>query len=175
MADFATTEAAIRQLHARYADAVWRKDLAAFGDCFTDACEWRIGGRVIRGRAAIEQHMAGVFAQFRRILCTFRTPLLEVGEGNASARTYMTEQAAKADGTTMTPIGLYYERFACEAGVWRFSWRLFQTLYVGGPGLDGEFYEAPDYGPPPAMPPPDALTVNRTGIHTGASPAGSES
>ena len=31
MQDFVATECAIRQLHARYADAVWRKDANSFG------------------------------------------------------------------------------------------------------------------------------------------------
>ena len=49
MSDFANIEAAIRQLHARYCDAVWRKDIAAFGDCFAKDAEWRIGGQETAG------------------------------------------------------------------------------------------------------------------------------
>ena len=58
MTDFAATEAAIRQLHARYVDAVWRKDYVAFGDCFTTDAEWRIAGMVLHGRAEIVATLA---------------------------------------------------------------------------------------------------------------------
>ncbi len=45
MTDLAAADNGIRQLHARYADAVWRKDYPSFGDCFTEDCEWRIAGQ----------------------------------------------------------------------------------------------------------------------------------
>lgn len=48
MTDFSATEAAIRQLHALYADAVWRKDYESFGDCFTEDAEWRISGMGVK-------------------------------------------------------------------------------------------------------------------------------
>ena len=50
MTDFLAAESGIRQLHARYLDAVWRKDFDAFGDCFAENAEWRIGGKILRGR-----------------------------------------------------------------------------------------------------------------------------
>src|SRR5580704_17822302 len=111
MKDLMEAEFAIRQLHARYTDAVWRKDYEAFGDCFTLDSEWRIGGVVVRGRTAIVAHMQSVLPQFRAVLVTFRTPILEVGKGTATGRTYMTEQAVFKDGRAFGPIGTYYERF----------------------------------------------------------------
>lgn len=164
--DFVIAEAAIRQLHARYTDAVWRKDYEAFGDCFTLDCEWRIGGVVVRGRTAIVAHMQSVLPQFRAVLVTFRTPILEVGKGTATGRTYMTEQAVFKDGRAFGPIGTYYERFVDQGDRWRFAWRLFQTQYAGPPDLSGPFFENPDFGPPPAMPALDAPTYSRTSIHT---------
>ena len=165
MSDFASVEAAIRQLHARYADAVWRKDLQSFGDCFIEACEWRIGGAVIRGRTAIVEHMRGVFPKFRRILVTFHTPILTVAGATASGRTFLTEQSVLADGRGFAPIGTYFERFVQDGDCWRFAWRLFQTQYAGAPDLSGTFFDNPDFGPPPAMPPLDAPTFNYTGLH----------
>lgn len=165
MNDLANVEAAIRQLHARYADAVWRKDLEAFGDCFTDEAQWRIGGAVVRGRAVIVEHMRGVFLKFRRILVSFHTPIVTLDTGAVSARTYLTEQSVLADGRAFAPIGTYFERFAGEGDRYRFAWRLFQTQYAGPPDLSGSFFDNPDFGPPPAMPPLDAPTFNYTGLH----------
>jgi ketosteroid isomerase-like protein len=164
MSEFVATEMAIRQLHQRYVDAVFRKDADAFGDCFAEHAQWRVGGRVMRSRAEAVAMMKGVFPQFRRILMTFRTPILTVGEGVATGRTYVTEHSLFADGRPFAPIGIYFEHFVDEGDAWRFSWRLFQTHYVGPPDLSGEWFDVADYGPPPAMPPFDEITYDRSGV-----------
>lgn len=161
--NFVIAECMIRQLHARYADAVWRKDLDAFADCFTQDSEWRIAGHVVTGREAIRGFMGQVFPGFRRILLTMRTPSLEVDGKTASARTYFTENSVKADGTPLFAIGSYYERFVDEGDRWRFSWRVFRTEYAGPPDQTGPFFDNPDYGPPPAMPPYDTVPEDFSG------------
>ena len=40
--DRAATECAIRQLHARYADALWRKDPNSFAALFAADAEWKV-------------------------------------------------------------------------------------------------------------------------------------
>lgn len=158
MSDFLIAEAGIRQLHARYTDAVWRQDHDAFADCFTEDGEWRISGRVFRGRAEIRSAIERILANFRRVLISFGTPILEVGDREATGRTYINERCAWKDGNTNISIGRYYERFVQEGDRWRFAWRLFQLHYRGPADLSGTFFDNPDYGPPPGMPGPDAMT-----------------
>lgn len=164
MTDFATVEAEIRQLHARYADAVWRKDIDTFVSLFAEDAQWRVGGRVLRGRAEIRANIERLLPLCHRILMTFRTPILEVGDGVASARTYVTESNAFVDGRPGQSIGTYYERFRRDADGWCFTWRLFQTHYLGPADISGPFFENPDFGPPPAMPPLDIAVVDHTGV-----------
>lgn len=164
MTDFIVAETAIRQLHSRCIDAVWRRDYAAFGDCFTEPAEWRIAGMVLRGRAQIVSALERFITNSQRVLMTFRTPILEVGNGVASGRTYVSEQNAFINGRPGTTIGIYYERFVDQGDRWRFNWRLFQLHYAGPPDLSGSFFEHADYGPPPAMPDLDASTQNHSGM-----------
>ncbi len=164
MTDLVVAAEAIRQLHQRYVDAVFRKDAEAFGNCFAENAEWRVGGNVMRGRAEAVEVIKKVFPQFRRILMTFRQPILQVGDGVASGRTYVTENSLFADGRPFAPIGIYYEHFVDEGDAWRFKWRLFQTQYVGPPDLSGTWFDMLDYGPPPAMPPLDEVTYDRSGV-----------
>ncbi len=164
MTDFLVAESGIRQLHARYVDAVWRKDFDAFGDCFTEDAEWRISGMVLQGRDEIVWNLKRLMPNFKRILMTFRTPLLEVGDGIASGRTYVTEQSAFINGKPGTTIGIYYERFVDQGDKWRFAWRLFQLHYMGPAELTGPFFDNPDYGPPPHMPDLDAMAINHSGM-----------
>src|ERR1700730_7658537 len=109
-----STAEAIRDLHARYTDAVWRKDYAAFGACFTGDAEWRIGGLELRGRAQITETIEAILGNFRRVLILFQSPILSMVDGTLSARTYITEQVARTDGTANISIGRYYERFTRE-------------------------------------------------------------
>lgn len=160
---FVSANEAVRDLHARYTDAVWRQDVAAFGDCFTDNAEWRISGMVLRGRQQIMDTIEKIFANYRMILMTFRTPILQVGNGTASGRTFVTEQVAYRNGQSGTSIGSYYEHFVQMDDGWKFSWRVFQLHYYGPADLTGTFYEQPDYGPPPAMPPLDTVPPNVSG------------
>lgn len=171
MDELIRAEFAIRQLHACYADAVWRKDSASFGALFCEDAEWRVGGQVMRGRPAIEAFIEGAFPLYRRILMTFRTPIVDLAaDGTASARTYVTENSLFADGTPFAPIGIYFDRFVQVDGCWRFSWRMFQTHYIGPPELTGEWFDMPEYGPPPGMPPLEEVTFDRSG--TGAKAVG---
>ena len=164
MTDFVAAEAGVRQLHARYADAVWRKDYAAFADCFAENAEWRIAGVVLRGRAPIQAALEAMMGDFERVLISFRNPVLEVGQGVAAGRTYVTEDRAFRNAPPSSTIGLYYERFVDQGDRWRFSWRLFQLHYVGPPDMSGRFFDQPDYGPPPAMPPADAPTFSSAAL-----------
>lgn len=164
--DFVLAECGIRQLHSRYVDAVWRKDVEAFGTCFAEDCEWRVGGRVLRGREDVKRFISGAFPIYERIFMTFRTPILHMGQGEVLGRTYVTETSRFADGKPFAPIGIYFERFVQQGGAWRFKWRMFQTNYAGGPLYDEPFFDLPDYGPPPGMPPLDEKTIDRSG--TGA-------
>ena len=168
MQELYIVEPEIRQLHARYVDAVWRKDLDAFGNCFSENAEWRIGGRIQRGRAEIVENLRRLLPNFERILMTFRTPLVNLGEDGISARTYVTENNIFADGRPGCTIGIYYERFIEEAGQLRFNWRLFQTHYLGPADIVGPLYDNPDFGPPPQMPPLDAETIDHTGLSKNA-------
>ena len=87
MTSLAEAQAGICELHARYSDATFRKDFDAFAECFTPDGEWRISGRVFRGRDEIRQGISTILGKFIRVLITFRTPILTVGAGGASGRT----------------------------------------------------------------------------------------
>lgn len=158
MPQFAAAEAGIRQLQARYAEAVWRKDLQCFGNCFSEQAEWRIAGMVLAGREAIVEAFAEIIGQAERVFMTFQTPVLAIGGTHrASGRTMVTEQCRWRDGRSNLTLGRYYEHFVRGDAGWQFDWRLYQVLYTGAHDLSGTYHDEPDFGPPPAMPPRDAL------------------
>jgi uncharacterized protein (TIGR02246 family) len=172
LTDLFTAEAGIRQLHARYTDAVWRKDFDSFAGCFAEDGEWRISGRLFSGRENIRDGISVILDKFIRVLITFRTPIVDINGGTVTARTYIDERCAWKNGNTNISIGRYYEHFVEENGVWLFKWRLFELHYRGDPDMSGTFIDHPDYGPPPAMPPLDANTEDMASTRWGLPAAG---
>jgi uncharacterized protein (TIGR02246 family) len=153
MVDLAGTDCEIRQLHARYADAIFRKDAAAVGALFAEQGQWLVGGQALKGRDSIVEFLTGALPGFRRIVMTFRTPVVDVVDGETVARTWVTEERVFAAEAPVSLIGIYFDRFIRENGRLALNWRQFQTHYSGALGLSAGFVEAEDYGAAPAMPP----------------------
>lgn len=161
MTDFLAADCGIRQLHARFIDAVFRKDAAAFADCFAENAEWKIAGMHIRNRAEIGSFFEKLMVICARVQIIMGTPILEVGHGTAVGRVNVTEFAKMADGSSAMTLGVYFDRYAEESGSWRFQWRHFSLHYRGPTDMSAALVESPDYGAFPGMPSADEPTLTR--------------
>lgn len=161
MTDLMAAEFEIRQLQARYADALWRKDPESFAALFTKEGEWKVSGMHLKSRDEIHDTFARFMVHIDRVLMTFRTPIVEIVGGVITARTYVTEQNKFADGQTASTLGIYYERFAEEDGRLRFAYRHWNMHYIGPADLSLDFYDVKEFGPPPGFPAPDDPTTVR--------------
>lgn len=161
MTEFAVADSGIRQLHARFTDAVWRQDADAFAACFAEDGEWKIAGMHIRGRADIGNTIGKLLGVCDRVQIILGMPVLELGQGAATGRIQVTELAKMKDGSAAMTMGVYYDRYVEEGGRWRFQWRHFSLHYRGPTDLSAELVESPDYGPFPGMPGPDEPTLTR--------------
>lgn len=161
MTDLVTVDCGIRQLYARFADAVWRIDAASFAECFAEDAEWKIAGMHIRGRDNIGATFGKLMGICARVQIMMGPPLLEIATGSVSARVQVTELAKMADDSAAMTLGVYYDRYVEEDGRWRFKWRHFSLHYRGPVDLSAALVESPNYGPPPGMPGPDEPTLTR--------------
>ena len=167
MIDVMTAEFAVRQLQARYADALWRKDSQSFADLFAEDAEWKIAGMHLRGRLEIKRIFEQFMVHVERTLMTFRTPMVDIVDGIVTSRTYVTESNKFSDGRTAETIGIYYERFVAQNGRFRFQWRHWNLYYIGPPDFSARLYDCREYGPPPGMPGPnDPTTVRKDFLFT---------
>lgn len=155
---FLLAEAGIRQLWARYADAVWRKDFDLFADCFTADATWKIVGRTAQGRGAIVDLFRASTELSDKVMLRFATPVIEIGVDGVSGRTQVSELIKRKSGEGLRTLAVYYDRFAEDDGRWRFAWHHFNLYYLGPPDLSGDYLEVEEYGPPPGFPGPDAPT-----------------
>lgn len=150
--DRLAAEIGVRRLHALCADAVWRKDRASFVACFVEDAVWKVAGADQQGHAAIGAGFEQFLDLNERVLMQFGSPILEIGKGEASGRTYATELVKGRDGRGMCSIGIYYERFVEQDDEWRFTWRHFDFCYFGPADLSAPLFDFVDRGPPPALP-----------------------
>jgi len=147
MTDVLVADYAIRQLHARYVDAAWRKDVEALMDCFTEDAEWKIAGMHLHGRDLIGRTFKNLISTSERILMLLSLPVLQIGEGTASGRIYVTEIIKRPDGTAARTIGIYDDRYVGEGLTWRFLSRHWTIAYRGPADFSAPILECPDPGP----------------------------
>lgn len=163
MIEFLIAESAINQLHARYVDALWRKDAEAFAECFASDAEWKIAGMHMCGRTAIGGLFEKLVSSCERVRMILSTPILSLQGGAAIGRIHVTEFARLRDGGSAMNLGTYYDRYIDEGDQWRFTQRYWTLHYRGPIDLSAAFVDAPDYGPHPGMPGLDEPTLPRSG------------
>jgi len=162
MTDLWVADSGVRQLHARFTDAVWRQDRASLANCVAEDAEWKIAGMHLRGREEISTTMTKLLGYCRRIRLIIGDTVLEVGDRVATGRVPVTEFSQLQDGSSVLTMGIYYDHYVDEADCWRYKKRHFGLHYRGPLDLCGEFIaDSPDFGAPPAMPGPDEPTITR--------------
>jgi uncharacterized protein (TIGR02246 family) len=160
--DYLLAEAGVRRLYGLYADALWRKDFAAFGDCFAEDAVWKIAGHTIQGRGEIIAMLEAAMATAHKVAIFTGPHVVSVEGGEVTARTQVTEYSKLKDGTAIRTLAVYYDRVVEQDGRWRFQWHHFDMSYYGPPDFSAPYYDCADYGPPPGFPGPDAPTTVRS-------------
>jgi ketosteroid isomerase-like protein len=163
--EFVIAECGIRQLHARFTDAVWRKDQAAFADCFSLDAVWKIAGMQFDGRANIATAFDNLLGRCERVRLITETPLIELAGAVALGRTPVTEMAKMPDGSAALTIGIYHDQYVNEGQFWRYSSRHFSLHYRGPFEMPADLVASPDYGRFPTMPQNNEVTL--TTLKTG--------
>ncbi len=162
MTDWLLAEAGVRRLYGLYADALWRKDTAAFGACFAQDAVWKIAGRKLQGRAEIVAGFEAFTTSAHKVAMFTGLPIVSLNGDEVTGRTQVTEYSKLKDGAAIRTLGIYYDRFAEADGRWMFRWHHFDMSYYGPPDLSAPYFDCADYGPPPGFPGRDAPTTVRS-------------
>jgi ketosteroid isomerase-like protein len=113
---------AIRDLVARYAHCVWRKDVNGAVSLFAEDGEMDTGDRpAIRGRAALLAEYGRMITgpQFQPFV---HNHLIELHGDTATGMCYL-DLRATVEGTSMIGSGYYDDRYVRVGGEWKFQWR----------------------------------------------------
>jgi uncharacterized protein (TIGR02246 family) len=119
---------AIRSLNESYADAVFRRDAAAWAATWAEDAAWNLMGMSVTGRDAILQLWLGAMANYPFAGFFVQPGSLAVTGDVAEGVVYTQEVLEKTDGTIVRPIGCYHDVYVRHDGQWLFQRRSFEML-----------------------------------------------
>jgi ketosteroid isomerase-like protein len=126
-------EFALRDLVARYADAVTRQDTRAVAELFTADGEWIVTGHgEPRGHDEIAAFLDGLLGNWNGIvhaLLSGRVHLDPADPDRATGRWYISEFGEVSGGDEVFFAGVYHDVYVRDEGLWRFARRQYNSLF----------------------------------------------
>lgn len=147
-------DCAVRNLTARYCDAVTACDVDLFASLWTTDADWVVAGaRTTSGRERIVRLFARLRSEY--LLCTQElmsgsvTPLVVASPRAADAQWQIREYQWKTDAAVSCVVGIYRDHVVLDDDQWRFARRSFDVLYRGPVDLTGTV--TPPHADPPVL------------------------
>ncbi len=132
VSDHVISQIEIRDLTARFTDAVNRRAPEELAGLFTKDGEWHVPGvPTATGREAISGVLAGLLKNFQRLIQLTHSGHVDVNGDNATATWYVSETAADGAGNAFAFTGVYTDSLVRTEEGWRFAQRSFAFLYRG--------------------------------------------
>jgi len=132
-------ELAIRNLVARYADAVSQADERAWIGTWASDGSWTLGGTTSEGHDALLQTWRGLMGLFERVVQLPQSGLIELAGDRASGQWQMVEIGRTKSGSPTVTLGSYRDAYRRTDSGWRFDSRRFDFDYTGPPDLSGQW------------------------------------
>lgn len=130
---------ALRDLMARYIDAVNRYDEDAWVATWAPDAVWNLLGNPISGRD-------NILALWRQMMQTFEfaimmpsSSLFEVDGDTATGHWYLHEYTRDLEGKASTILSRYLDTYVRRDGQWLYQSREYNFIYNGPPDLSGDF------------------------------------
>ena len=151
MTTLAQNKELIRDLIARFADAVTRKDPDAFGTLWAENGEWIIGEPMSLSVSGLDS----IQTTFSRIVCKWEffaqfanSLLIEIKGKHAKARCTCEEYGINSrSGETYHNVALYFDEFILTPDGWRFRKREYRYLWLDDRPLSGKTFPVPKLSP----------------------------
>ena len=132
-------ELAIRDLNARYIDAVNRYNKDDWAATWSESAIWNLMGMEVSGKGAIVEMWTNAMAGFEFAIMMLNSGTISVDGDAATGRWYITEHLKMADGSTNMTLGVYDDEYRREGDNWLYSRRSYQVIYQGPPDLSGNY------------------------------------
>jgi hypothetical protein len=129
-------ELAIRNLEARYCDAVIRRDADAWESTWAEDSVWEFMGQNIEGRDNILTFWKQAMDGFPMIIHQYFSGGLEINGDQASCRWYILETVLDIKRKSKQFFGVYNDDCVRIENDWFFMKRRFDLIYQGAGLLD---------------------------------------
>lgn len=126
---------AIRELVARYSEAVSRGDAKAFAETWAEDGEWLLMGQRAVGPEATTAQWQRLVRGFDFVVQFSHGGIIDVEGDTATGRWQISEHGRGLDGSAFFSMGFYADRYVCVEGRWCFQSRHFEVVYAGRPDL----------------------------------------
>jgi uncharacterized protein (TIGR02246 family) len=137
-------ELEIRNLSARFTDAVNRRASADLAELFVEDGTWHVPGvPTVVGRPAIAAQLDTLLTSLERLIQLTHSGHVNVAGDTANAVWYLTEQAQDTAGNGFAFTGVYTDRMVRTDEGWRFAERRFDFLFRAKVDLGGKWYAHP--------------------------------
>ena len=118
---------AIAELHARYADAVVRKDPVDWGATWANDATWDLMGMTVEGREAIVTLWTQAMGQFDAVSFVMQPGATEL-DGDRGTGRCQTHEILVENGVARTTGGFYEDKFVKRDGEWLYASRAFKII-----------------------------------------------
>ena len=132
-------ELALRNLMARYSDAVNRVDADAWIATWAQDAVWNLLGNPVSGKDNILALWKQMMSSFEFALMLPSTCLFEVDGDTASGHWYLTEYTRDPEGAASTVLSRYTDTYTRKEGQWLFQSRDYSFIYNGPADLSGTY------------------------------------
>lgn len=129
-------ELAIRNLEARYCDAVIRRDADAWESIWAVDGVWEFMGQTIEGRENIVTLWKQAMDDFPMIIHHYLSGGINIDGDNASCRWYINEMVINSMEESQQFFGVYNDECRKIENEWLFTKRRFDLMYQGPGPLD---------------------------------------
>ena len=140
MADPTADELAIRNLMARYAEAVSLRDVGQWTETWAEDASWHLLGRDHSGLEEIVAAFRAALGMLRFVLHVVHTGVVEVHGDEASGRWMVSELGQVANGAPFRIAGRYHDTYRRTDDGWRFASRRLELLYQGATDMSGKAF-----------------------------------
>jgi ketosteroid isomerase-like protein len=134
---------ALRNLMARYIDAVNRTDADAWISTWAEDGSWNLLGNTVTGRDNIRALWQQMMSGFEFALMLPSSCLFEVDGSRASGHWYLQEHTRDREGNTASVVSRYRDSYTRVDGQWLYLSRHYDIIYYGPADLSGNYTPLP--------------------------------
>ena len=132
-------ELALRNLMARYVDAVNRNDAAAWASTWAADAVWNLLGAPVTGRDNILGLWQQMMSSFEFAIMMPSSCLFDITGDTASGHWYLQEYTRDLEGNGSSVLSRYVDTYVKQGGQWLYQSREYGFIYHGAPDLSGSY------------------------------------